>query len=119
METTRFDKITRKLAETSSRRQAVAALLAAVVGTAAVSTDDASARRRRRRRRPTCTATNGACTASTECCGWEDYLIVCGYASNGQTTECCRNPGAECRSDHQCCGFYGGTAHCTNHVCGA
>lgn len=119
MDTTAFDTITRKLAETGSRRRGLAALLAVMVGTAAVSTDDASARRRRRRRRPTCTATNGACTASTECCGWENYGIVCGYASNGQTTECCRNPGAECRFDTQCCGFYGGTAHCTNHVCGA
>ena len=82
MDGSSFDRITRRLAVTTSRRGGVAALVAGALGIAGISAADAVVPIP-----PTCLATNAICTDGAQCCSGR---CIAKRLKNGGSARCAR-----------------------------
>jgi len=82
MESRSFDRLTRRLAVTTSRRGGIAAIVAGALGIAGISTTEAVVPIP-----PTCLATNAICTDGAQCCSGR---CIAKRLKNGGGSRCAR-----------------------------
>ena len=128
MDGSSFDRITRRMAVTTSRRAGIASLLAGALGIAGVSAADAIRGARRRGEKLACRADLATCTTSEECCSGDCRLkpgTVDEFRCFGKRKKKdkkhggkdaaidCISPGDPCERDSEdCCPDWLGDNHC-------
>ena len=104
MDGSSFDRITRRLAVTTSRRRGIAALVAGALGVAGVSRSDAVLNIP-----PRCRNAGSACQTGDVCCSGRcitkaDGSMRCARTtSNRKQKDQCTKKGKECQRDADCC----------------
>src|SRR5688500_18298365 len=108
MDSTRFDSLTRRLGDSSSRRQVCRVLAGGSLGVALTRVGLGRALAAK------CRQVQQQCTDNGQCCG----RLVCRKANSqhgcGGGKKCCVKLGGQCDSGCDCCGI---DVICNGHVC--
>lgn len=121
MDGSSFDRITRRLAVTTSRRGGVAALVAGALGIAGISAADA-----RLQIPPTCGGAGSSCSGGDQCCSGRCVMKSDGFSRCARTTsnrpdkkkdKKKKKHGETCRGEEDSCNVYAGENCCTGLFC--